>query len=313
MWSFVQLSDPHVAPLPAVRMRDLCNKRVLGFLSWKARRGAVHLNEVLACLVRDIHAQAPDHTVVTGDITNIALPEEFVRGAAWLGTVGSPHDVSVIPGNHDAYVEVPWDTSLGLWSSYMSSEDPRRLLPSSRHDFPFVRVRDRVAFIGVSTARPMAPFLATGEIGAAQMSRVEEILRDLARRGFFRVLLMHHPPTAGATKARKRLVDAEAFRAVVSRVGAELILHGHTHRPSMGMLPSPYGFTPVIGTPSASASRASGDEHYARYHVYRLDFASARHRVTLEVRGLDPHAMSFVTESLEECSVPGPATSQAAT
>jgi 3',5'-cyclic AMP phosphodiesterase CpdA len=304
MWSFVQLSDPHVAPLPAARLRDLWNKRVLGFLSWRVRRRAVHLTDVLACLVRDVHAQAPDHTVVTGDIANLALPEEFVRGAAWLRTLGSPHDVSIVPGNHDAYVAVPWDTSVGLWASYMGTEEPRPRLPRALDDFPFVRVRDRVAFVGISTARPMKPFLATGEIGAAQMSRVEEILLDLRRRNLFRVVMMHHPPTAHATKARKRLVDAEPFREVIARVGAELVIHGHTHRPSLGVLRSPCGATPVVGTPSASASRASGDEHYARYHIYRLDFTSSRPRLTLEVRGLDPHAMAFATESVNEMSVP---------
>jgi 3',5'-cyclic AMP phosphodiesterase CpdA len=262
------------------------------------------LADVLACLVRDVHAQAADHTVVTGDITNIALPEEFVRGAMWLRTLGSPHDVSVVPGNHDAYVDVPWENSLGLWAAYMSSEDPRPLVPRSLRDFPFVRLRDRVAFVGVSTARPMAPFLATGEIGPVQMSRLEEILRDLGRRGFFRVVMMHHPPTAHATKARKRLLDAEPFRAIVARVGAELIIHGHTHRPSLGVLSAPYGATPVLGPPSASACRASGHDHYARYHVYRLDFSSPRPRITVEVRGLDPHSMSFETESVEEFPVP---------
>lgn len=304
MYCFAHVSDPHVAPLPRVRLRDLNDKRLLGVLSWKLRRKAVHLEDVLALLVRDLHAQAPQHVLVTGDITNVALPEEFRRGAAWLEGIGSPQDVSVIPGNHDAYVNVPWGTSLGLWSAYMSSEDRWPFVPGSAKDFPFVRVRGPVAFVGVSTARPTGPLLATGEVGCAQLSRLEEILTALGRRGLFRVVMMHHPPTAGSTRARKRLLDAETFRALIAATGAELVVHGHTHRPSFGALDAPRGRTPVIGTPSASASRAAGDRHYARYHVYRLDASGTGPRISLEIRGLDHQGMSFVTEETRELSVP---------
>jgi len=186
----------------------------------------------------------------------------------------------------------------------MSSDDPHAVVPRSLADFPFVRVRDRVAFVGASTARPMAPFLATGLLGRAQLARIEEKLGSLGRRGLFRVLILHHPPTARATGLRKRLADAADLRAVIARVGAELVVHGHTHLASVGLLRSPHGATPVIGTPAASAARASGKSRYARYHLYRIDFGSPQPRVQLEVRGLDAATMSFVTEQRSELAVP---------
>lgn len=302
MITIAHLTDPHIGPLPPARARDLLNKRMLGFLSWKLRRSAVHLDEVLGALVRDVRELAPSHTVVTGDITNIALPEEFVRAARWLEGLGSPHDVSIIPGNHDAYVAIPWTQSLGLWARYMSSDGQR--MCNSMEDFPFLRVRDGIAFVGVSSAVPMAPLLATGAVGRTQLERVERLLVELGSRGLFRVVLIHHPPLRAATHARKRLIDADAFCAVVERAGAELVLHGHTHRSSLMALASRRGEIPVIGAPSASASRDAG-EHYARYHVYKVALEGTAPRVMVEVRGLDEHSFAFATEREFELHVPG--------
>jgi 3',5'-cyclic AMP phosphodiesterase CpdA len=157
--------------------------------------------------------------------------------------------------------------------------------------------------IGVSTAVPMAPLLATGEVGRAQLERLEPQLAELGARGMFRIVLIHHPPLCGTTRARKRLIDAEAFRAVIERAGAELVLHGHTHRSSLMTLDSPRGGIPVIGAPSASASRKVG-EHYARYHVYKIDGEGRSQRVVVEVRGLDEHTLKFATEQEFEIHTP---------
>ena len=59
---------------------------------------------MLAKIVADMKAQAPDHIAVTGDIANIALPAEFTRGRDWLESLGDATDVTFVPGNHDVYV-----------------------------------------------------------------------------------------------------------------------------------------------------------------------------------------------------------------
>ena len=60
---------------------------------------------MLAALVADLKARTPDHIAVTGDLVNLSLPSEFVAARAWLDALGNPRDVSVVPGNHDAYVQ----------------------------------------------------------------------------------------------------------------------------------------------------------------------------------------------------------------
>ena len=48
--------------------------------------------------------------------------------------------------------------------------------------FPFVRRRGPLALIGLSTAVPTAPFMATGRLGDAQLARLGEMLDALAAR-----------------------------------------------------------------------------------------------------------------------------------
>ena len=60
--------------------------------------------ETLDRLVDDLRAQKPDHIAVTGDLTNIAMREEFENARLWLEELGPPDRVTAIPGNHDAYV-----------------------------------------------------------------------------------------------------------------------------------------------------------------------------------------------------------------
>lgn len=250
VFTLAHLSDPHLSSLEGIRCKDLLNKRALGYLSWRARRRAEHRPEILTALLRDLAAIGPEHVVVTGDMTHIGLPDEFHQVSQWLRRLGPPEQVTVIPGNHDAYVATAWQQTFALWQPYMTSDsadEPGAAL------FPSLRVRGPVALIGLSTARPSGPFSAVGSIGDSQLQRLEQLLRRLRRQGLFRVLLLHHPPQPAAVKWSKRLTDSAGLREVVARHGVDLILHGHAHYPLWGELATPVGTAPVIGVASASA------------------------------------------------------------
>ncbi len=251
-FTFAHLSDPHLSSLDSVRSHELASKRILGYLSWRHRRRHEHRIETLDALVADLRAHHPDHVVVTGDLTHLGLPAEYAAARAWLDRLGHPDAVSVVPGNHDCYVRGRWADGLAHWAPWFASDGMDA--PSGEADaFPMRRVRACVAFFGISTAVPSAPFFATGRVGARQLDRIEEQLMEAGRAGLFRVVLLHHPPVPGSERWRKRLVDATALSRVIGRVGAELVLHGHTHRAVQSRLHGPRGEIPVIGMPSASA------------------------------------------------------------
>lgn len=292
MFTLAHLSDLHLPPPAAIGLRAAASKRLFGYLSYRLKRKKVHEEAVLGALASDLRQSAPDHIAITGDLTTIALPEEFERVRRWLHALGPADAISVVPGNHDAYVAVPWRDSLARWAEFMA--DPAAAM-ASRADFPFVRVRGPIAIIGVSSACPSPLFQATGRIGDAQLAGLAQRLEQLGRQSLLRVVLVHHPPTAGAVAHRKRLIDQQAFREVIRESGAELILHGHHHRFSIAELATPAGSAPVVGVPSASACRRVGHEH-ASYHLYRLSPSGDGWRAAVEVRGLTESGDRFVTE-----------------
>jgi len=257
--SFAHLSDLHL-PLPPVAAGDwrlLAGKRLLSLLSWRRHRRHVHLAEILAALMRDVAAHRPDHIVITGDLVNIALPAEFARARAWLEAApGTPADTTVVPGNHDCLAPVAWRDGLGRWAPWMTGDDDGA---GAAGRFPFVRRRGALAVVGVTTGLPTAPLLATGTVGRDQRERLADTLSDLARARAFRVVAMHHGPIAGRGGPRKGLTDRAEVAALLKRVGAELVLHGHGHHLGLRRLPGPDGAIPVLSAPSASADlRGSG-------------------------------------------------------
>jgi 3',5'-cyclic AMP phosphodiesterase CpdA len=292
VFRLAHLSDLHLGPMPRVSPRALLNQRVLGYLSWQQRRYRVHRRDVLDALVADLHEQAPDHVAITGDLVNISLPAEFVQAALWLRELGDPAWITVIPGNHDAYVKVKWREAWAHWSEYMSGDEPVTSWKEGEA-FPFLRRRGEVALIGMSTAIATPPTFATGRLGRRQLRELGETLESLGDAGACRVVLLHHPPVATMTDYRRRLVDGDEFAAVVRRRHADLVLCGHQHVFQLGALPSGDGSSvPVVGAPSASLH--GGDRHHeGGYLLYGLARTDDGWEVELELRRFDLTASCF--------------------
>ena len=277
MFVLAHLSDPHLGPLPAARLAEISGKRALGYLNWHRSRRERHRPEVLAALVQDLKGAEADHIVVTGDLVNLGLRAEFGRARQWLRDLGAPDDVTVIPGNHDAYMRDAILHSADYWGDYMRGD-------GGEH-FPFVRHRGPLALIGLSTAVPTGPLLATGRLGPGQLQRLGSILTRLGQQGRYRVVLIHHPPTSPRRQHFKRLTDDAALRCVLAEHGAELVLHGHSHVHSLIWLEGPRGRIPVVGVPSASAS-LQADVDPAAYNLYRITREAADWRCEAICRGL---------------------------
>jgi 3',5'-cyclic AMP phosphodiesterase CpdA len=271
------LSDPHLAPLPQPRFAELIGKRATGFVNWRRKREAIHRPEVLARIVADLKAQAPDHIAVTGDLVNLALPGEYQPARAWLDALGSAADVTLVPGNHDAYVRSGVAASLAHWGDFMRGDDAA--------GFPFLRRRGPLALIGVSTSVPSLPLMAIGRLGADQLRRLETMLDASAREGLYRVVLIHHPPTSKPSHYLKRLTDGPQLRAVLALRGAELVIHGHNHRRQTVWLEGPSGRIPAIGVPSASEA-PPGEHDPAGYNLYRIEGERGTWRCEVITRGI---------------------------
>jgi 3',5'-cyclic AMP phosphodiesterase CpdA len=292
-FTIAHITDPHLSPAPMPGFADLRLKRVMGFINWK--RGRERLNDMalLKRLVEDLRAQRPDHVAVTGDLVNIGMAAEFQRAALWMKTLGEPSDVSFVPGNHDAYVRASMPLLATTFAPWARSDGAQ----ASKATYPYLRVRGEIAIIGLSSAVPTAPLMATGKLGKTQIEAFAELLRQTGARGLARVVLIHHPPLSGVTPPLRGLSDAPAFERVVRDLGAEAILHGHIHRQAVRSLRSRAartvgGAVPVLSAPSAAA--AARDPRYrAAYHLVRLDREGERWRVGARARGLTPESQTI--------------------
>ena len=278
-FTLAHLSDPHLAPLPPPKLHELVGKRALGYLNWKRNRHAIHRQDILDALVADMKAQAPDHIAVTGDLVNLALPDEFTQARAWLSGIGGPHDVTVVPGNHDAYVASA-KPRLAEWQDYLRGDEAASHATPA---FPFVRRRGPLTLISVSSAVPTGPFMATGKLGQTQLDALDGILEKPADDPNFRVLLIHHP--LRSKSSYKRLTDADALIALLKRHRVDLVLHGHDHIHSTMWFEGPHGRVPAIGVPSASAV-AHGHTPAAAYNLFSIARDGDIWRCEQRVRGL---------------------------
>ncbi|MEQ1695148.1 MAG: metallophosphoesterase [Hyphomicrobiaceae bacterium] len=275
------LSDVHL-PLPGgLPARYLNVKRTLGWLNWQRKRRFVHTREAVDALVTDMKAQALDHVLVSGDLVNIGLPDEYAAARDWLASVGPPEWVSVVPGNHDAYVAAEAGPGIALWAMYAASDEYGLRLGLSA-GFPYVRKVGHVAIVGVNSGIATKPGSAVGEVGAVQRALLGDVLGQLGEASLVRVVMIHHPPVPGLADSSRRLLDDAALAEVLARCGAELVVHGHNHVMSSVRR----GATAIEGVATASAVRAHGREPLARYNLISIERGQGQHTIQIETRGL---------------------------
>ena len=149
--------------------------------------------------------------------------------------------------------------------------------------FPFLRRRGPLALIGVSSAVPTLPLMATGTLGRAQLDALDLTLAQLSSEQAFRVLLVHHP--LHSDSRIKRLTDSRQLRALLKQHGVELVLHGHDHIHSTMWIEGADRQIPAIGVPSASAL---AHRHYpaAAYNLFSIERDGSQWRCTQTVRGI---------------------------
>jgi 3',5'-cyclic AMP phosphodiesterase CpdA len=195
-----QISDLHVRPR---------GRRAYGDVDTNAM--AARAVAAVAGLV-----PAPDCVVVTGDLTDCGLEEEYVVLDELLRELTAP--VFVIPGNHDrraALLRV-----LGPRHVYLPQDGS--FLQYVIGDFP-------VRLVGVDT---VVPGETHGDLCEARLRWLEATLRDGRHRPT--LIMMHHPPFLTGVEAMDalRCRAGDPLAALVARhPEIERVICGHYHRP----------------------------------------------------------------------------------
>ena len=291
------LSDPHLTSLNGITWSELTNKRFFGYLSWLVVRKRQHKPGILNALLNDLQALRPDHIAITGDLTHIGTGNEFREVSRWLSGLGPPEKVTIIPGNHDHYVHTNWREKLFHWLPYLGD--------GVHHGcgFPLLRYRGDIAMIGLSSAAPSLPFMATGRIGRVQLQQLDSLLAELGKRKIFRIILLHHGPIPGSDSYRRRLVDGDDLISILKHRGAELVLHGHRHRNTETFIRTGDVNIPVFGV--ASASMKSGKDHsMATYNLFRIFRSEGGVTIRQTSRSYNYNTGTFITGASKTISYP---------
>ena len=271
-------SDLHLLTLDGARLLDFANKRWIGGLNLLTNRGRHYHTEAFEDMVADFGGAGIDHVLCTGDITNLALHQEFVFARERFDRIGlGTRGVTVLPGNHDSYIAEGATHFAGVFHDYYTS-DPGWGWPAEAIEgdleaaWPLVRVRGELAIIGLSTSLQTPWFTAWGRVGERQLARLRAALTDPRLRGKVRVVAIHHPPAGQRARSRIRgLRDHDAFAAVLADAGAELVVHGHEHQDLREQLTGPGGASiPVLGVPSGTYE-AHRPERTARYRIFEIE------------------------------------------
>ena len=184
--------------------------------------GVEHRNACAAAL-EFAHAAPLDLVLITGDVTQKGLPDEFAAAGAWIRAMPEPRFVVV--GNHD----VPYYSAMARlfwpWKAFEAATG------HPAHDGEFKR--DNLMVRGVTTARGWQARLnwSKGVIDLEQTRRAAQALRQ-APAGALRILACHHPliemigtPMTGDVKR------GDHAAVIFAEAGVDLIMTGHTHIP----------------------------------------------------------------------------------
>ncbi|HYU14598.1 MAG TPA: metallophosphoesterase [Candidatus Acidoferrum sp.] len=310
-------SDLHLLSLAGARALDFANKRWIGGLNLLANRGRHYHSRVFEAMVADFNRSAIDHILVTGDVTNLAFEEEFRFARRLFEAIRlGPEHVTVLPGNHDAYVARGAEYFSTHFEDYnrpdpgwaWSDEAAKAGKAGKVADrWPVVRVRGPLALLALSTSLATPWFTAWGRVGDEQLDRLAAALADPRLAGRFRLVAIHHPPAGERSRSAVRgLRDRDRFAAVIAEAGAELILHGHEHLDLRAELPGPPGGGPPIAVRGIQSGtyEAGNPVRRARYRVYeigeqRAGASAAGRRPALvgeTLRVWDPERGEFATD-----------------
>lgn len=225
MTILAHLSDLHMLERDHHKRRGLSRTR-LQFLSTGAALDAEARLQRATRLLQLAQRGGADHILLTGDLTEDGVDSQFEMLAEALDLSGvEPERVTLLPGNHDAYVDFhAFDRALA---------GPLKAFRATSHDRART-VLDDAVIVPISTTIEGQWFTRSrGAIRLDDVARIRRVASDPISRERAVVVAQHHPPSHHplfAVEWFDGVDNVTAMRDLLQERARVHILHGHTHR-----------------------------------------------------------------------------------
>jgi 3',5'-cyclic AMP phosphodiesterase CpdA len=205
-----------------------------------------------------------DHIVLTGDLTDNAIPHDFLILRKLLERLNllDSDKLSVVIGNHDIFggvqtaediftfpdkcSKVNYNQKVKEFYQYFPELFENCIKFNPLKVFPFVKPISNFLLIGLNSiseySRMSNPFASNGIIELTQLNEVSEILEEFKGNDFRKIVLTHHhfskmkiknnSPGSfwqNIEKQTMRLKKKKRLLKIFKHFGVELVLHGHYH------------------------------------------------------------------------------------
>lgn len=228
--SFAHFSDVHLTSRP--RLRQLGPRRMLGWLNWLCFRRHCHRPQELAVAVQAILSSPPAAVFLTGDLTQLGLPQEIESVRLALAPLSSANiPVFMVRGNHDVYDDDPearaaWEkTACAMRLGYEPDETGVARL-------------GEMEIVLLEQTLPKSRFFSWGEVGGAARQRLGARLA-VTPPPAGRIALGHYPislPNGRRLPWGYRLRDDQQLESILASARCAVYCCGHVHRPYTRLL-----------------------------------------------------------------------------
>lgn len=226
------ISDIHWLDTTGAQFSDFLNKRISGGINLLAGRARIHTKAATVSALQTLKKLGCERLIISGDLTNLALPAEFQAVKHTLNQVFADEEMIIVPGNHDFYTGESAQAKRFEQFIYPSPPGNLPLEFDWDRQWPFVKIFRDVAFIGLNSAQPRPWFVAAGRLGKQQLEDLRSVLElpEVASR--FKIVVLHHHlfrvlKTPGETL--RHLDDRKELLKICLDARVNLITHGHNH------------------------------------------------------------------------------------
>jgi WD40 repeat protein/3',5'-cyclic AMP phosphodiesterase CpdA len=236
----------------------------------------------------------PDLIVVTGNLTENALPSEFDRAMRMLRSLADAADlpvdhIAVIPGSHDvsrqacaayflrqaAQEAMPtapywpkWDNYATAFNYFYQLRPGRTFTPDEPWSlFEIADVKVVVAGLNSTMPETHLPSGQYGAVGEDQLGWFAERLTDYRQRGWLRLAAVHHDVSQISADQADNLTDAIALDRILGASGlVNIFMSGRMRNVQVGALPSGI----AVVSSGATSTEESSDRVLMDYQIIGL-------------------------------------------